>query len=53
MRTRPGSPPGWPGEEVTVVALTGLQEKTESLAGEHHVPGVAVGILCDGEEHLT
>jgi Beta-lactamase len=36
---------------VTVMALTGLQEKTESLASEHHVPGVAVGIFCDGEEH--
>jgi len=41
------------GEEVTVMALTGLQEKTESLAGEHHVPGVAVGIFCDGQEHYA
>jgi len=35
------------------MALTGLQEKTESLAGEHHVPGVAVGIFYDGEEHYA
>jgi CubicO group peptidase (beta-lactamase class C family) len=35
------------------MALTGLQEKTESLAEEHHVPGVAVGIFCDGEEHYA
>jgi CubicO group peptidase (beta-lactamase class C family) len=35
------------------MALTGLQEKTESLAGEHHVPGVAVGIFDDGEEHYA
>jgi CubicO group peptidase (beta-lactamase class C family) len=35
------------------MALTGLQEKTESLAGEYHVPGVAVGIFCDGEEHYA
>jgi CubicO group peptidase (beta-lactamase class C family) len=38
---------------VTLMALTGLQEKTESLADEHHVPGVAVGIFCDGEEHYA
>jgi CubicO group peptidase (beta-lactamase class C family) len=38
---------------VTVMALTGLQEKTESLAAEHDVPGVAVGIFCDGEEHYA
>lgn len=38
---------------MTVMALTGLQEKTESLAEEHHVPGVAVGIFCDGEEHYA
>ena len=35
------------------MALTGLQEKTESLAGKHHVPGVAVGVFCDGEEHYA
>ena len=35
------------------MALSGLQEKTESLAGQHHVPGVAVGIFCDGEEHYA
>lgn len=35
------------------MALTGLREKTESLAEEHHVPGVAVGIFCDGEEHYV
>jgi len=35
------------------MALTGLQEKTESLAEEHHVPGVAVGIFCDGEDHYA
>jgi hypothetical protein len=38
---------------VTVMALTGLQEKTESLAAEHDVPGVAFGIFCDGEEHYA
>ena len=38
---------------MTVMAATGLQEKTESLAGEHHVPGVAVGIFCDGAEHYA
>jgi CubicO group peptidase (beta-lactamase class C family) len=35
------------------MVLTGLQEKTESLADEHHVPGVAVGIFCNGEEHYA
>jgi CubicO group peptidase (beta-lactamase class C family) len=35
------------------MALPGLQEKTESLADEHHVPGVAVGVSCDGEEHYA
>ena len=35
------------------MVLTGLQEKMENLADEHHVPGVAVGILCDGEEHYA
>jgi CubicO group peptidase (beta-lactamase class C family) len=35
------------------MALTGLQEKTESLAEEHHVPGAAVGIFRDGEEHYA
>src|SRR5215472_11099252 len=35
------------------MALTELQEKTESLACEHHVPGVAVGIFCDGEERYA
>lgn len=35
------------------MALSGLQERTESLAGEHHVPGVAVGIFCDGAEHYA
>jgi len=35
------------------MALTGLQEKTENLAEEHHVPGVAVGVFCDGEEHYA
>ena len=38
---------------MTVRALTGLQEKTESLAEEHHVPGVAVGIFYDGEERYA
>ena len=38
---------------MTVMAPSGLQEKTESLAEEHHVPGVAVGIFCDGEEHYA
>jgi CubicO group peptidase (beta-lactamase class C family) len=35
------------------MALTGLQDKTESLADEHHVPGVAVGVFCDGEERYA
>ena len=35
------------------MVLTGLQEKMENLADEHHVPGVAVGIFCDGEEHYA
>src|SRR5215469_18593583 len=35
------------------MALTGLQEKTKSLAGEHHVPDAAVGIFCDGVEHYA
>jgi CubicO group peptidase (beta-lactamase class C family) len=38
---------------VIVMALTGLQDKTESLADEHHVPGVAVGIFCDGDERYA
>ena len=30
-----------------------LTERTKALAEEHKVPGVAVGILHDGEEHYT
>jgi len=35
------------------MALTELQKKTDSLADEHHVPGVAVGSLYDGQEHYV
>src|SRR5215475_8427402 len=35
------------------MALTELQKKTDSLADEHHVPGVGVGILYDGQEHYA
>jgi CubicO group peptidase (beta-lactamase class C family) len=36
---------------VIAMTLTRLQEKTESLAEEHHVPGV--GIFCGGREHYA
>src|SRR3954449_4053813 len=33
--------------------MTELQDKVAALAAEHDVPGVAVGILLDGEEHYA
>src|SRR4051794_13674310 len=39
--------------ERTRMSANDLQQRLTELASEHEVPGVAVGVLVDGEEHYA